>query len=546
MAYTLHLQQFSKMVQRQPDKDYLHQPIGNQLKVFTWTEVDKQARSVAHSLQIMGLSKGDRIGIISKNCAEWFISDLAIMMAGMISVPIYHTANRETIRYIIQNSDCQCIFVGKLDDFQEADVGIPPEIQRIIFPYPSLSGKIQWQEFLENEPLRTIHQPTANETMTIAYTSGSTGKPKGVVLSFENLAAAAVEASKLNSLSVDDRMLSYLPLAHITERGLVESVSFYAGCKIYFVDSLDTFVEDIKRSQTDLFISVPRLWNKFQSGILAKIPDKKLQFLLKIPFIKQWLRKKIKAGLGFDQARVFGSGTAPIAPQILRWFNRLEIPISEGWGMTETSGMSCTNLPFDEKAIGTIGKPIACVEMKIGEKKEIMIRGSAVFKEYYKNPQATEKSFTDGWFHTGDMGEVTDDGCYRIIGRVKEQFKTSKGKFVVPAPIESLLGQYTEIEQVCVVGQGRKQPIGLVVMSPQSNQPSPSITQALLNTLEKTNSRLESHQRLDHLIILQENWCVENNLLTPTLKIKRNEIETAFQHYLEQEFADKIFWEVNP
>ncbi len=543
MDYTLPLAQFLKTVQKHPDKIYLHQPVDGQLKTFSWAEADKNARAVAGCLKNMGLTVGDRVGILSKNCAEWFIADLAIMMAGMISVPIYHTANRETIQYVIENSNCKCVFVGKLDGLVEAEAGIAKEIPRIIFPYPTIIGQIQWQALLDNEPLQTLHQPDAEDTMSIVYTSGSTGKPKGVVLSFENLASAAVEAANLNHLSGEDRILSYLPLAHITERGLVENVSFYTGCKIYFVESLETFVDDIKRSQPDLFISVPRLWNKFQSGILAKIPDKKLQFLLKIPLIKHWLAKKIRQELGFNRTRIFGSGTASIPPEILRWFNRIGVPISEGWGMTETSGLSCTNLPFNVDAIGTIGKPIGCVEMKIGENQEIMIRGAAVFKEYYKNPGVTSKSFTDDWFHTGDMGELTEDGDYRIIGRVKEQFKTSKGKYVVPAPIENLLGYYTEIEQVCVVGQGRKQPIALVVMNPQNNLSNPKTTKALLETLEKTNSQLESHQKLDHLVILKENWTVENNLLTPTLKIKRSEIETTFQHYLEQEILDKIFWE---
>ena len=541
--YTLPLAQFVKTVQKHPDKIYLHQPVDGQQKTFTWAEVDKKARAVARSLQKMGLSQGDRVGILSKNCAEWFIADLAIMMAGMISVPIYHTANRVTINYVIENSDCKCVFVGKLDGLAEAEAGIAREIPRIVFPYPTISGKIQWQALLENEPLQSLHQPDAEDTMSIVYTSGSTGKPKGVVLSFNNLASAALEAVNQTHLSGEDRLLSYLPLAHITERGLVENVSFYTGCNVYFVESLETFVDDIKRSQPDMFISVPRLWNKFQSGILAKIPDEKLQLLLKIPLIKHWLAKKIRLGLGFNHARIFGSGTAPISPEILRWFNRLGIPLSEGWGMTETSGLSCINLPFNAKAIGTIGKPIGCVEMKIGENKEIMIRGTAVFKEYYKNPEATSKSFTDDWFHTGDMGELTEEGDYRIIGRLKEQFKTSKGKYVVPAPIENLLGYYTKIEQVCVVGQGRKQPIALVVMNPQDNLPNANTTKALLETLEKTNAQLESHQKLDHLVILKENWTVENNLLTPTLKIKRNEIEKTFQHYLELEISDRIFWE---
>ena len=543
MDYVLPLAQFSSMVQKHPDKDYLHQPINRQLKVFTWADVNHNARAIANALQQMGLVAGDRVGILSKNCAEWFMTDLAIMMAGMISVPIYHTANQETIRYIIKDSDCKAVFVGKLDGLIEAEAGIAAGIPRIILPYPSIQGQHQWQSLLDNEPLNTVNNPVASDTMSIAYTSGSTGKPKGVVLTYENFAAAAEVLAKTLPLNPDDHLMSYLPLAHITERCIIENASYYAGCMIFFVESLDTFIDDVKVAQPNLFLSVPRLWVKFQSEILNKMPDKKLQFLLRLPFISKLVAKKIRNSLGLNKARAFGSGTAPISPAILQWYHRIGISISEGWGMTETSGMSCSNLPFNLDAIGTIGKPVACVEMKIGAQQEILIRGAAVFNEYYQNPEATRESFTDGWFHTGDMGAITADGNFKIVGRIKEQFKTAKGKYVAPVPIESLLAHNTDIEQICVIGQGRKQPIALVVMNQNNKQQTPSINQALQQTLEKVNSQLEKHQKLDNIIVLIEDWTVENNLLTPTLKIKRMEIETAFQPYLEQNLPEPVFWE---
>jgi len=543
MANKLPLQQFSLMVERQPSKSYLHQPINGELISFSWADVDQQARSVAGELLKMGINPGERVGILSKNCAEWFIADLAIMMAGLISVPIYHTANRETIGYILENSDCKAIFVGKLDALTEADAGISASIPRLLFPYPSIEGQVQWASMIAGEPIDTLSEPNADDTMTIAYTSGSTGKPKGVVLSFENLGSAAAAAIKDMEIDIKDHLMSYLPLAHITERGLIESASFYAGCEIFFVESLETFMHDVKVAQPNVFISVPRLWTKFQSEILAKMPDKKLQILLKIPFVNKMVSKKIRIALGFNNARSFGSGTAPIAPSILRWFDRIGVPITEGWGMTETSGLSCANQPYDKQALGTIGKPLSCVEMKLGDNKEILIRGEAVFVEYYKNPAETAKNFTDGWFHTGDMGAITANGDFEIIGRIKEQFKTGKGKYVAPVPIESLIAQNKNIEQICVMGEGRKQPIVLVVMNAQNAQRNSTAHQSLLKTLEVVNAKLESHQRLDHIIVLKEGWTVENDLLTPTLKIKRSEIEAAYNHYLEADLDSPVIWE---
>lgn len=541
--YTLPLQQFQETVNQMPNTAYLHQPINRQLHVLTWKDVEQQALSVASYLQSQGLAQGDKVGIFSKNCAEWFITDIAIMMAGLISVPIYHTANRTTIEYILEHSDCKTVFVGKLDGLTEAEAALANGVQTISFPYPTISCQTAWEDVIKSSPLSDVATPQPSDTMSIVYTSGSTGTPKGVVLSFANLAAAASDSAQCLNASPKDHLMSYLPLAHITERSLIETASYYAGNKIFFVESLDTFIDDVKVAQPSLFVSVPRLWSKFQAEVLQKMPDKKLQILLKIPVINKLVAKKIRTALGLNNAREFGSGSAPISPAILQWYKRLGIGISEGWGMTETSGMSCVNLPFNPEGIGSIGKPLNCVEMKIDNNQEILIRGAAVFKEYYNNPQETAKSFTDDWFHTGDMGNKTEAGHFEIIGRVKEQFKTAKGKYVAPVPIESLLAQNTDIEQICVMGQGRKQPIALVVLNEKFQEETAELTKHLAETLTDINGRLESHQKLDTIIVLKDSWTVENELLTPTLKIKRNEIEKCFNHYLEADITERVFWE---
>jgi long-subunit acyl-CoA synthetase (AMP-forming) len=543
MNHALPLTQFSAMVATHPNKAYLHQPINRKIKVFTWEQVDNMAKRIANGLLQMGLVEGDKVGILSKNCAEWFICDIAIMMVGMVSVPIYATASRKTISYIIDQSDCKAVFVGKLDNLEEAEVGIAEHIPRITFPYPTIKGQYKWHGLLENKPLDKINNPKESDIISLAYTSGSTGNPKGVVLTYGNLAASSSAAVNMMGVRPQDHVMSYLPLAHITERSLIENVSFYSGCKVFFVESLETFIEDVKNAQPHLFISVPRLWNKFQIEILNKIPDRKLQVLLKLPIINKFISKKIRKGLGFNRTRSFGSGTAPISPNTLDWYSRIGMPISEGWGMTEASGLSCSNFPYKKSSLGTIGKTCDCVEMKIGDNQEILIRGPAVFKEYYQRPDATKASFTNDWFHTGDMGTVNSNGVYQIIGRVKEQFKTGKGKYVAPAPIENLLTHSSSIEQVCVFGQGRKQPIAIIVLSQSFKAPSESMTQKLEKILMYVNNQLENHQKLDHLIVLKEEWTIENGLLTPTMKIKRAEIETKFNHYLDLELSDDIIWQ---
>jgi long-subunit acyl-CoA synthetase (AMP-forming) len=378
--------------------------------------------------------------------------------------------------------------------------------------------------------------------MTIVYTSGSTGLPKGVVLSFKNIAASAKTSAEQLAVRSDDRYMSYLPLAHITERSLIEWTSIYAGNKVFFVESLDTFIDNVKYAQPTLFLSVPRLWTKFQSEILAKLPDPKLQRLLRLPVIGSLIARKIRAGLGLNKCRLFGSGTAPISPGILQWYNRLNINISEGWGMTETSGLSCVAIPFEQRLLGTIGRPVPCVEMKVSE-EEILIRGDSVFQEYYLNPEATKQTFTDGWLHTGDRATYNADGSYKIIGRIKEQFKTAKGKYVAPAPIEGLLGRNPDIEQVCVIGSGRKQPVAIVVLNEQFNVPEDSTHQRLIETLIDVNKELEAHQRLDHLIVSNEAWTIENRLLTPTLKIRRHKLEEHYSHFIDEELEHAVVWQ---
>jgi long-subunit acyl-CoA synthetase (AMP-forming) len=514
-------------------------------RTLTWAQVDDQARRIASGLLAQGLQAGDRVAILAKNSAEWFIADIAIMMAGMISVPIYSTAGESTIRHVLSHSGAKAIFLGKLDSTAAAAEAIAADQLTIAFPYPTAPAKEQWNDWLERyPPLQEIHQPRADDLFTLVYTSGSTGLPKGVVLSHDNVASSSYSATRLlEGDAGDQRIVSYLPLAHITERCVVELPSLYQVADIYFTESLATFVDDVRHAQPTLFVSVPRLWAKFQAQILSQMPDQKLRRLLKIPIVNGMVKRKIRKGLGFEQTRRFGSGSAPISPSILEWYARLGIEISEGWGMTETSGLSCGNNPFDRSRLGTIGVPVACVDMKLSDAGEVLIRGAAVFKEYYNNPEATAEVFVDGWFRTGDRAEVRADGAWKIIGRVKEQFKTAKGKYVAPVPIESLFGSNPDIEQVCVLGSGRKQPLAVVVLSEAAAARKGEVQRRLQTTLEKINGQLESHQHLDHIIVAQAPWSVENELLTPTMKLKRDQIEDRFRQYLERSLPSPVVWE---
>ena len=520
-----------------------HQPIAKQWHTFTWNDIEQQARCIAAALQEQGYEKGTKIGILSKNCAHWLIADLAIMMAGMISVPIYVTANEETIDYVINHAGIKAIFVGKFDDPLAAETAIGSYVLRIAFPYPTISAQVTFTDWLANySALIDIHQSDIDDVATIVYTSGSTGVPKGVVISYKNMASVAQCLADTFNVTKHDHMLSYLPLAHIVERSN-SCVALYVGMQVYFVGSLDSFIDDLHYAKPSFFISVPRLWTIFQANVLAKISPKKLQWLLKIPFVGPMVAKKIRMALGLQEAKWFSSGTAPIPLSLLHWYQKLAMPISEGWGMTETAGASCINYPFVKENLGTIGKPLNCVEMKLSAQGEILIRGEAVFSEYYLDKKSTDESFVDGWFRTGDCAQVDKQGVYTIIGRIKDKFKTSKGKYVAPVPIESLLCSNTDIEQVCVVGAGLKQPVALIVLKQSLSHQNNEVEAGLLRTLQWVNNQLESHQKLDYLFICNETWTIDNDLMTPTLKIKRNVIEKKYAELVGKAFVGDILWQ---
>ncbi len=463
MEYVHPLVQFSNRASQHPEQVYLHQPTNGQWRSYTWRQVDTMARTIAAALQANGYQSGDRIAILGKNSMEWLIADFAIAMAGMISVPIYATAGEETIRYVLEHSDAKMIFVGKLgeyDSLSSANPGLPT----VGFPYDEVVADMQWQQWLDDhQPLTTIASPELDDTYTIVYTSGSTGQPKGVVVTGRNLSAAATAAAPTLTEPLT-RWLSYLPMAHITERSLVTMLSQYANMEVFFNESLDTFVDDLAHVQPNAFITVPRLWAKFQSQIFKAMPEKRLRFLLSIPVVGSVVAKKVRAKLGFSYCTYYGSGTAPIPLSLLKWYEKLGINIVEGWGMTEVSGAASGNTPFKSERLGSIGVPFHNMEFKLGDNDELLVRGDAVAKSYYKNAQATDDAFVDGWFRTGDMARENADGSWNIIGRVKEQFKTAKGKYVSPVPIESLLEANPLVEQSCVMGSGMPMPVVAVVL----------------------------------------------------------------------------------
>ncbi len=530
----------------EPDRLFLRQPVNRKYNDYTWGRLADEARRLASALHGIGMAPGDRVAIFSKNCAEWFVADVAIMMAGCVSVPLYSTANERTIAHILQHSGAKAAFVGKLDDWGDQARGFPGHVIRIAMPYGLTGCHHQWTDLLESNPPMAGHpEPDLDQTMTLIYTSGSTGKPKGAVHSYRNFVFAGQRIGQLMGTRPDERILSYLPLAHCTERAYVEAATIVNGGIVHFAESLDTFADDMRMVRPTVFGSVPRLWKRFQLGVLAKMPEEKLQGMLRWPILRSVVKRKIRAALGFEECRWFMSGSAPIAPSLLEWWARLDMPIAEGWGMTESLAYGTTLPVGAEIRRGSIGKAAPDTEIRLSDEGEIQMRTGCLMQGYYNDPEMTRETITeDGFLRTGDCGEIDADGYVFITGRVKDIYKTAKGKYVAPVPIESLIVRNRHIEQACLIGAGMTQPVALIELAESTADLD---RQALVRSLEETlggvNETLESHERIDRFLVASEPWTVENGLLTPTLKIKRHELEARYGEVIRAERDARVVFE---
>jgi len=522
-----------------PNDTFLRQPFGSRWEETTWSEAGVIVRKMAAAIKSLGLRDKAHIAIVSKNCREWVITDLAIIMAGYVSVPLYSTLNAEQLTEVLELGDVDAIFIGKLDIpvWENMKAGVPKDMPTIKFPQYEDNAKIDvghdWDELLsKHEPIVDPPLPKLDDTWTIVFTSGTTGTPKGVVLTYGTLSSTSELIERDNNLKIskdgDNRYFSFLPLNHIAERVVVESNCISYGGSLSFAESLATFAQNIQETRPTLLFAVPRIWTKFQQGVLSKMPQAKLNKMLKIPFVSGMVKKKIQKALGLDQARCLLSGAAPITQNSKDWYKTIGLPIAEGYGMTENCAV-CTFIGPDEDKPGSVGRVQAPGQLKIdAETEEILMKAPFVMKEYYKSPEKTKETISDGWLHTGDQGYIDEDGYLFITGRIKDTFKSEKGQFIVPAPIEWKFAGDDDIEQIAVVGRGIAQPLALVVLSDAGAQKSKDLLKGSLNaTLENANAKLEGYKKVSTIVVMDQPWTTENGMLTPTLKVKRNVINKA-------------------
>lgn len=555
-------------------------------KLSTATFLD-MVNSTSKGLVALGVKPGDRVGIVSSNRFEWNVSDIAIQQVGGIVVPIYPNISTNDYKYIFNDSGIKICFVGNSELFEKLN-GIKSDIASLegLYCYDQHESIPFWKEVgaAGNEVTsQTIDELKANvrneDLATIIYTSGTTGNPKGVMLSHNNILSNVLACADRIPVDEHSRVLTFLPVCHVYER-MLHYLYMYMGSAIYFAESLDTIGDNIREVKPHVFTAVPRLIEKVFDKIMAKgdeltgikrklffwavelaekyeVDGRSFGYNLKLKIARKLIFSKWQEALG-GETRAIASGSAALQPRLARIFIAADIPILEGYGLTETSPVISVNCFKNGIRIGTVGSLLNGVKVKFAADGEILVKGPNVMMGYYNLPDKTaEEIDADGWFHTGDIGEMVDGKFLKITDRKKEIFKTSGGKFVIPQAMENKFKESRFIEQIMVIGENQKFPAALIIPSfsfikewakrknlnfdNASNEEiiaSIDVQNRIQKEVDKFNELFGNWEKIKKFKLLPKELSIEGNELTPTLKLKRKIILEKYQTEVNQIYQD--------
>ena len=535
------LEMFYKWEQETPEKVFLRQPENLVWHEYTWADVSNSVRRIATFLLSKNLEEGSKIGIWSSNSKDWPIVDLAIMLSGHVSVPIYPGQDADSASYILDHSDAKLVFIGAVDRPSEAAKAIRKEVAKVAMLGCEEGGEADCETSLVNihsdyDVFKESPIPQPDEIFTLVYTSGTTGNPKGVMHSYAtpshvlpSLANGLKDIGVKNNTNSEDRMFSYLPMSHIAERVMVEYYALYTNSSISFSQGLATFADELRSVQPTIFFAVPRIWLKFKQGVEANLPPEVIESLT------DEQKQQIVHQLGLSNARLVITGSAPCPPNIQKWFLDKGIILREAYGATENFIHGCSWIKDGSPRSGCAGQPIDnTVEVRLSSNDEIQFKSKGLMRGYYLEPEKTAEVFDDGWYCSGDSGRFDSDGNLWITGRISDVFKTSKGKFVVPTALEDKFARTHLLAQLCILGHGLDSPLLIASLSEVGQALDAEQLRSELDALlDAVNQELASHEKVSSIFITPE-WTIESGLLTPTLKIKRKKIE---EHYRDEAIA---------
>ena len=560
----------------------------------TWSEFYNSVQSISKSLIASGIEKNDKVSIYSYNRREWVECYAATQLINSAAVGVYHTCSSSEVEWIVNNSDSKIIFVGNNPgDNGEKDKMPVHRLNHILDKLSAVETVvlldgiekidgdkiITWEEFIDkgksielDNVMSRMETINDDDTASIIYTSGTTGNPKGVELTYKNFEFELDCLISFLKYDQGDKFISWLPGAHVFGQALDNHYWIRTAMHMYIADNPLNTVDIAKELQPRLFISVPRIYEKVFSNLKSAIESKAiLKIGLKIPGLKNVFKKKLQAAAGFGNLKFAISGAAPINPEILSFFQSLDIPLYEGWGLTETTAGATLNYWNENNKIGSVGKVFPNTDIKVAEDGELLLRGANIMKGYYKNPEATSQDIVDGWFHTGDVGNVDDDGFVFITGRKKEIYVSSSGKNIAPLVIEETMKSIPLVSQCFLVGDRRKYCSALftldvsVILRDKINvdiakipkDPAQQIKMLeehsyklsdftdnnevfseLEKEVNKLNNEFSNPEQIKKFSILPRDFTIDEGELTPTLKIRRKQINENWASEIESMYSE--------
>ncbi len=530
------LQDLDHWAAEQPAAPWLVEKWSGHEREISWEQGAAEVRSAAAWLASQVTEPGTSIGLLAQNCAHWMLADYAIMGSGNVTVPFFTTMDAESISYTADFSGVKMLLLGSAANWEAVKSCFDPDMTVVLLPgAPAVEGAVTWDEIVAaGANLPTPDARDETNLATIVFTSGTTGLPKGVMHSMRSLREAAGGVAVMADSQPGYRFLSYLPLAHMGERIVIENHAMFCGGTVYFNESQESFLADLRNARPTWMLGVPRIWEKLQQVVLAHLVSLEELEAAKAAGELEPVAQKVREFLGMDAAKYILTSTAPTPTPLKAWYDDLGIVLYDGYGQSEILPV-CGNVVGNRK-VDSIGIASPGVEIRIADDGEILAKGGGTALGYYKAPEKTAETFEpDGWVHTGDRGRVDDDGHVYITGRTKEIFKTAKGKYVAPAPIEGQFLDSPLVEQACLTGSGLAQTVMIAVLSAAGAALSDDEAAAQLSEwVQSINAKQEKHARIGALILSRTPWAQENGVLTHTLKIKRDAVEDRYTEELEQ------------